>query len=117
MSEAGEHARAIAANGIHAYSSFSQAPIRIFLLSLIIIDPLVALLVLLVRQAGAWLAAIVMIFDVGANWIGNWPFSPLFALRVLGLITGFGLFVVASALPLLRAVRAIDSGFPGVRCH
>ena len=103
----GAHARALAANGIHAYSSFTQAPIRVFLLSLIIVDPAVALLVVLVRQAGVWLAATVISLDVSANWIGNWPFSAGFALRELGLISGFGLFVLVSAFPLLRAVQAI----------
>jgi hypothetical protein len=104
----GAHARALAADGLHAYSSFWSAPIRVFLLCLIVIDPAVALLMVLLRPAGVWLAAIVMCGDIGANWLGNWPFSPGFALRGLGLISAFGLFVLASALPLLRAVRAID---------
>ncbi len=95
--------------GIHAYASFPQVPFQVFFISLVVLDPLVVVLVALVRREGVWLAGGVMVLDVSANWIGNWPWlrdDPARLLQPVGLlpITLFGLFVVASATPLLRVM-------------
>lgn len=95
--------------GIHAYASFPQVSFQAFFISLAILDPLVVVLVALVRPVGIWLAVCVMALDVSANWIGNWPWlqdDPTRLLQPVGLlpITLFGLFVVASSTPLLRAM-------------
>jgi hypothetical protein len=93
--------------GIHAYASFPQVSIRAFFISLAVLDPLVVVLVALVRRQGVWLASGVMVLDVSANWIGNWKWlqnDPAALVRPVGLlpITLFGLFVVASLVPLHR---------------
>ena len=67
-------------------------------------------LVAFVRREGIWLAAGVMVADVAANWIGNWPSlrqDPARLLRPVGLlpITPFGVFVLVTALPLPRVVK------------
>ncbi|MFI1205636.1 hypothetical protein ACH4VR_40490 [Streptomyces sp. NPDC020883] len=95
--------------GIHAYASFPQVSFQAFFISLAVLDPLVVVLVALMRPVGVWLAVVVMALDVSANWIGNWPWlqdDPTRLLQPVGLlpITLFGLFVVASSALLLRAM-------------
>ena len=95
--------------GIHAYSSLPRAWIQVFFVSLVVLDPLVVVLVAFVRREGIWLAAGVMVVDVVANWTGNWPSlqeDPA-RLRPVGLlpITLFGVFVLVTALPLLRVMK------------
>jgi hypothetical protein len=53
-----------------------------------------------------------MVLDVIANWIVNWPQlqeNPAWLLRPVGLlpITLFGLFVIATLVPLLRAMKGV----------
>jgi len=67
------HISDLARSGIHAYASFPQVPSRIFLISLVVLDPLIVVLVAFVRREGVWLAAGVMVLDIAANWSGNWP--------------------------------------------
>jgi hypothetical protein len=93
--------------GFHAYASFPQVSLQAFFISLAVLDPLVVVLVAFVRRPGVWLASGVMVLDVSANWIGNWQWlhdDPAGLLRPVGLlpITLFGLFVVASLIPLHR---------------
>ena len=66
------HARDLARAGFHAYSGFPQVPLRVFFISLVLLDPLVVVLAALVLPAGIWLAAVVMVLDVAANTAGNW---------------------------------------------
>jgi hypothetical protein len=105
------HVRALAEGGIHAYSAFSQVPLQVFFVCLVVLDPLVVVLAGFVRRAGIWLAAGVMALDMAANWIGNWhllPADPARLLRTEGgllLITSFGLFVLLSARPMLRVMK------------
>jgi hypothetical protein len=105
------HVRALALGGIHAYSAFSQVPVQVFFVCLVVLDPLVVVLAGFVLRAGIWLAAAVMTLDMAANWIGNWPWPHAGAARLqhaeggLLLITSFGLFVLLSARPMLRVMR------------
>lgn len=74
-----------------------------------VLDPLVVVLVAFVLRAGIWLAAGVIVLDVAANWTGHWPSlheDPARLLRPVGLlpITLFGVFVLVTALPLLRVM-------------
>jgi hypothetical protein len=95
--------------GIHAYaSSYPQLPYQVFFVSLIVLDPLVVMLAATVRREAVWLACGVMVADMGANWAGNWrrivDYPARLADNVPWLITVFGLFVFATALPLARAM-------------
>ena len=106
----GAHIRDLMRGGIHAYSSVPQVWIQVFFISLVVVDPLVVVLAAFVRREGIWLAAGVMVLDVAANWIVNWPVlqeDPARLLRPVGVlpITLFGVFVLATALPLLRVMR------------
>jgi hypothetical protein len=106
----GAHIRDLMRGGIHVYSSVPQAWIQVFFVSLVVLDPLVVVLIAFVRREGIWLAAGVMVLDVAANWIGNWPSldeDPARLLRPVGLlpITLFGVFVLLTTLPLLGAMK------------
>ncbi|MFJ5273896.1 hypothetical protein [Streptomyces sp. NPDC088358] len=106
---AGAHCLDLIRGGIHVYASFAPVPLRVFFVSLVGLDPLVVVLVGRVRPEGVRLASGVMVMDVIANWIVNWPQlqeDPAWLLRPVGLlpITLFGLFVVASSAPLLRVM-------------
>lgn len=92
--------------GMHAYASFQQVPLQVFLVGLTVLDPLVAVLVVLVRKEGVRLAGTVMVLDVCANWWGNrhWLHDDSAQLLPLLPITLFGLFVVGSVLPLSRTL-------------
>jgi hypothetical protein len=50
------HARDLARAGFDAYSGFPQVPLRVFFISLVLLDPLVVVLAALVLPAGIWLA-------------------------------------------------------------
>jgi hypothetical protein len=106
----GDHALWMTHGGVHAYaSSYPQVPLQAFFVSLIILDPLALLLLALVRREGIWLACGVMVLDITANWAGNWsriqdrPNGLLLAAP--WLITLFGLFVLATATPMLRLTK------------
>jgi hypothetical protein len=70
-----------------------------------LLDPLVVVLVLRMCPAGVWLAGAVMAADIAANWFVNRQ-DPSFLRQALGLlpITLFGLFVLASMVPLQRSL-------------
>ena len=107
---AGAHIRDLVRGGIHAYSAVPQVWIQVFFVSLVVVDLLVVVLAAFVRREGIWLAAGVMVLDVAANWIVNWPWlqaDPARLLRPVGLlpITLFGVFVLVTALPLLRVMK------------
>ncbi|MDF3143962.1 MULTISPECIES: hypothetical protein [unclassified Streptomyces] len=110
----GSHIADLVRGGIHAYASFPQVSLQVFFVSLVILDPLVAVLVGLVRREGIWLASAVMVLDVSANWWGNRHWLRDDPVRLLWLlpITVFGLFVVALAIPLYRAVAGAASRSP-----
>lgn len=106
----GDHLRWMTHGGIHAYaSSYPQVPLQAFFVTLIVLDPLAVVLLALVLRAGIWLACGVMVLDIAANWAGNWsrvqhrPNGLL--LDAPWLITLFGLFVLASAPPMLRLTK------------
>jgi hypothetical protein len=83
-----------------------QIAIQVFFVSLVVLDPLVVALVSFVRREGVWLAAAVMALDIAANWIGNWArIRHDWVSSVPWLITLFGVFVLVTALPLLRVMK------------
>jgi hypothetical protein len=112
----GDHVRWMAHGGIHAYaSSYPQGAYQVFFVSLIVLDPLVVVLAAAVRREAVWLACAVMVADIGANWAGNWrriaDHPAHLAANAPWLITAFGVFVFATALPLARAMalRAVPA--------
>ena len=102
-----DHVRWMTHGGIHAYApSYPQIAIQVFFVSLVVLDPLVVALVAFVRREGIWLAAAVMALDIAANWIGNWiRIRHDRVSDVPWLITLFGVFVLVTALPLLRVMK------------
>jgi hypothetical protein len=110
MDGTGDHIRWMLHGGIHAYASaYPQVPIQVVFVCLVVLDPLAAVLAVLARRAGVWLACAIMVADMIANWVGNWARITNPQGRLLDtvpwLITAFGLFVFATAVPLLRALR------------
>ncbi|MFE1863500.1 hypothetical protein [Streptomyces anandii] len=110
----GSHIADLVRGGIHAYASFPEVPLQVFFVSLVILDPLAAVLVGLVRREGIWLASVVMVLDVSANWWGNrhWLRDDPAQLLWLLPITVFGVFVVAFAVPLHHTVAGAASRSP-----
>lgn len=104
-----DHVAWMTRGGIHAYAGFGSIAIQAFLVSLIVLDPVAALLCASVRRSGAWLAVLIMALDVPANWADNWPRMPGFLITFL-LGELFAVFVFATALPLLRAIDATGTG-------
>ena len=106
----GDHVVWMTHGGIHAYAQFGAVLIQVFLVALIILDPLVVVLAGLVRREAVYLAVAVMALDLTANWTANWP-------RVPWTFIVDGVFVFATAVPLLRVMpggsgvlwRAADS--------
>ncbi|MEW2467970.1 hypothetical protein AB0919_23565 [Streptomyces sp. NPDC046994] len=110
----GSHIADLVRGGIHAYALFPPVSLQVFFVGLVILDPLAAVLVGLVRREGIWLASTVMVLDVSANWWGNrhWLREDPAQLLWLLPITLFGVFVVAFAVPLHRAVAGAASRLP-----
>ncbi|MEW2619495.1 hypothetical protein [Streptomyces sp. NPDC048106] len=105
----GVHLFWVLTNGIHAFAHFPVVS-QVYLNALVFLDPLVVVLAARVRRGGILLAVVVMTLDVTTNWIGNWPWvkaDPARLLQPVGLlpITLFGLFVLLSAVPLLRVTK------------
>ena len=103
------HVLDLVRGGLHTYAAFGPLALRVFFVALVVLDPLAAVLALRARPLGIRLAGVVMTLDVLANWYVNWPWvkeDPAALLHPVGLlpITLFGAFVLASALPLLRAL-------------
>ncbi|WP_328900739.1 hypothetical protein OHR86_13055 [Streptomyces sp. NBC_00441] len=108
----GAHALDLISGGIHVYAPFAPVPLQVFFVSLIVLDPAVVVLLGRVRTAGVPLAGGVIALDALANWIVNWTAireNPVLLLRPVGLlpITLFGLFIIATSVPLRRAMNRV----------
>jgi hypothetical protein len=103
------HVLDLVRGGLRAYAGFGSLSLQVFFVALVVLDPLAAVLALRAQPWGLRLAGVVMTLDVLANWYVNWPWikeDPAGLLRPVGLlpITLFGVFVLASLRPLLRAL-------------
>ena len=108
----GDHVLWMSHGGIHAYaSSFPPVPVQVFMVSLIVLDPLTIVLTGLVRRAGVWLAVGIMALDMPINWFWNWSRITSQPGRLLTtapwLITIFGLFVLVTAPRLLQLLQPL----------
>lgn len=104
-------ARWVLAGYLIGFADGTAAHLLAVLASLVVVDPLVVVLVALVRRAGIVLAGAVMAADLAANLTGNWaaiqrdPAGLLLSAGLAG-IGLFGLFVLVTVVPLLRAGAA-----------
>lgn len=94
------HVADIVIGGINTYAEFPVA-LRLFWLSLTVLDPLVVALLMMRRRSGVVLGLVVILTDISVNWsvyltIGG---TPLF-----GVInqTAFAILLVLTARPLWR---------------
>ena len=113
-----KHVADVMSGGFGVYSGWPVA-VQLFFLSLALVDPIVIVLVVLVRPAGVWLGLAVMIGDVAANVFVTWAsVRPdwVWLVRPTGLllITVFGLFVFVTAIPLARRLTS-GAPLPGAR--
>ena len=112
----GAHIRWMLHGGVHAYAgAYPQLAIQALFVSLVLLDPLAALLAGLARREGVWLACAIMIADMIANWEGNWTRIMASHGRLVDtvpwLITAFGIFVLGTAVPLVHVMG--HRGAPG----
>ncbi|PJJ63686.1 hypothetical protein [Compostimonas suwonensis] len=98
------HVLDLIAGGADTYAGFPPA-LRVFWLSLTVLDPLTVLLLLLRKRAGIILGLVVILADIAVNWtvyfsIGG---NPLF-----GVVnqTVFAIFLLATAPALWRWFRS-----------
>ncbi|MET9121661.1 MULTISPECIES: hypothetical protein [unclassified Streptomyces] len=105
----GSHAYDVITGGLHAYR-YWPLPSQLLFHSLLALDLLVAVWVVLAHPTGPLLGATVMAADLAANWWANWDgilSDPHDYVKLSGLapITLFGIFVLATALPLRRSFQ------------
>jgi hypothetical protein len=105
----GAHAYDVIRGGLHAYR-YWPLPSQLLFHALLVLDLLVAVWVALAHPTGPPLGATIMVADLAANWWANWNgvlYDPLVYVKLVGLtpITLFGIFVLATALPLHRTFR------------
>ncbi len=103
------HVRDLARGGLTAYSGYGPVAAQVFFVGLVLLDPLLVVLLVLMRPAAAWLAAGVMALDMTANWYDNWSRVTEHPSRYLaGMlpISLFGLFVLVTFIPLWRSLSA-----------
>jgi hypothetical protein len=86
--------------GAHPYAGY-PAPVRMFWVSLALIDPLTVVLLLMRRRSGVVLGLVVILVELAVSWT---VFATVDGLSPLGLInlTLFGIVMVATARPLWR---------------
>ncbi|MGW3493219.1 hypothetical protein [Streptomyces sp. NPDC001020] len=106
----GAHAYFLATDGLHTYN-YASTPVQFLFHGLLLLDPLVALLIILRRHQGPPLAAVVMVADLIGNWatVGSAVWAhPVAFLRPVGLLpmTVFGIFVQLTSRPLRRALMS-----------
>jgi hypothetical protein len=105
----GAHAYDVIRGGLHAYR-YWPLPSQLLFHALLVLDLLVAVWVALAHPTGPPLGATIMVADLAANWWANWNGvlnDPVDYVKLVGLtpITLFGIFVLATALPLHRTFR------------
>lgn len=114
------HVVDLASAGAETYAGY-PGPIRLFWLSLTLLDPAVIALVLLRRRAGVMLGVAVMVADVAVNWTVYATIGPPQLFGVLSQ-TLFALVVLATAHPLWQWFGAGEgrsfptTAAPGLPC-
>ena len=92
--------------GTNTYSSFPD-PLRLFWISLTVLDPLVVVLILLQKQVGVVLGVVVIVVDVGVNAT---VYATIGGLSLFGVLcqTLFGILILITARPLSAWFAAVN---------
>lgn len=92
------HVADLVLGGFEPYAGFPTA-VRVFWVSLTVVDPLTAVLLLMRRRLGVVLGVVVILVDLVVNWT---VFATFDGLSPVGLInlTLFGVVVLTTARPL-----------------
>ena len=100
------HAADLLLDGTNVYSTFPN-PLRLFWVSLTVLDPLIVVLILLKKQAGVVLGVVVIVIDVGVNAT---VYATIGGLSLFGVLsqTLFGILILVTARPLSAWFTAID---------
>ena len=95
--------------GVSTYEPF-PIPLRVFWMSLTLLDPLVVVLLVLRRRASIVLGLAVILVDIAVNWT---VFVTIGGLSLFGVVsqTAFATLLLATARPLWRWMRT-GSGVP-----
>ena len=94
------HVIDLVAGGASTYEGFPTA-LRVFWMSLTLVDPLAVVLLLLRQRAGIVLGLAIILADIAVNWT---VFATIGGLSIFGVVnqTAFAVFLVATSAPLWR---------------
>lgn len=97
------HVLDLVAGGVDTYGDAPPA-LRVFWISLTLLDPLAALLLLLKRPTGIALGLTIILSDIAVNWT---VFLTISGISLFGVVTQsvFAVFLLATAVPLWRWMR------------
>jgi hypothetical protein len=86
--------------GLNAYSGFPLG-VRLFWMTLTILDPVTAALIIFRRRSGIVLGFVVIIADIAVNWT---VFATLGGLSIFGVLSQslFAVLIIVTARPLCR---------------
>ena len=98
------HTVDLALGGLNVYSDFPP-PVRVFWVSLTVLDPLAVVLLWGRLRAGVVLAVVIMVCDVGVNTVMHVAYGGLNPFALFLQVT-FGLLVVTTAPWLWGQFRA-----------
>lgn len=105
------HVLELVAGGVDTYGEF-PSPLRVFWVSLTLIDPLAALLLLLKRRTGIALGLAIILTDIAVNWT---VFLTMGGHSLFGVVAQsvFAVFLLATAVPLWRWMRVNQDSLEG----
>lgn len=105
------HVLELVAGGVETYGDFPPT-LRVFWVSLTLLDPLAALLLLLKRRAGIALGLAIILSDIAVNWA---VFLTIGGHSLFGVVTQsvFAVFLLATAVPLWRWLRINQNPLEG----
>ena len=105
------HVLDLADGGVDTYGEFPPA-LRVFWISLTLLDPLAALLVVLKRRAGIALGLAIIVSDIAVNWT---VFFTIGGHSLFGVVTqsSFAVFLLSTAVPLWRWMSNGRPALPG----
>jgi hypothetical protein len=105
------HIADLAFGGADTYAGF-PGPLRLFWISLVLLDPLIVVLLILRQRAGVVLGVVVIVVDVAVN---STVYATLGGISVFGIVNQalFGVVVLVSAARLWEWFGSPRAGAPG----